>query len=599
LLAAINPDRLRLFITFSSIIARTGLPGEAHYGLANEWLTRLTERWQTAHPHCRCLAVEWSVWSGVGMGARLGIVDELARRGITPIPVEKGLTALCRLLTRNSANVAAVVMGRLRDMPTLKVEKPELPFLRFLEKPRVYYPKIELIVDAELSTTTDPYLDDHIFRGERLLPAVMGMEAMAQVFMALTETNEPPVFEQVRFERPVVVRDGVVHTIRVAALVRTPGCVEIALRSSETGFQLDHFRAVCRVAKAPLDQASRTVERGTIDLDPHHDLYGRVLFHTGRFQRLHEYRTLKATECAAEIMPDGTTNWFGRYLPGGLVLGDPGARDAAIHAVQACVPQITLLPIGVEKITGSLDGPAGALIVHAVERERLANGFVYDVELTDTEGNVRERWEKLQLRAITGTDFNGPWPEGLLTPYVERCLLDLIPDADVSITFERDPVSSHRDRSTRAIESALGVSGIIRRADGKPEARDGRNVSASHCGDLTLAVTGRSTVGCDLELVAIRPPEIWCDMLGVERFKLAEVISRETQETLDVAATRVWTSVECLKKAGAGVNAPIVFVSAAPNGWILLASGALKIVSGVVQRDGGKEDLAIALLTGN
>ena len=259
LLAAINPDRLRLFITFSSIIARTGLPGEAHYGLANEWLTRLTEHWQIAHPHCRCLAIEWSVWSGVGMGARLGTVDELARRGITPIPVEKGLDALRRLLCRKSADVSAVVMGRLRDMPTLKVERPELPFLRFLEKPRVYYPRIELVVDAELSTATDPYLDDHIFRGERLLPAVMGMEAMAQVFMALTETNAPPVFEQVRFERPVVVGDGAATTIRVAALVRAPGCVEVVLRSSETGFQVDHFRAVCRVGDAPSEPERRTI----------------------------------------------------------------------------------------------------------------------------------------------------------------------------------------------------------------------------------------------------------------------------------------------------------------------------------------------------
>ena len=185
LLAAINPDRLRLFITFSSIIARTGLPGEAHYGLANEWLTRLTEQWQATHPHCRCLAIEWSVWSGVGMGARLGTVEELAHSGITPIPIAKGLDSLRRLLCRKSAKLSAVVMGRLRDLPTLKIERPELPFLRFLEKPRVYYPGIELVVDAELSTTTDPYLDDHIFRGERLLPAVMGMEAMAQVFMAL------------------------------------------------------------------------------------------------------------------------------------------------------------------------------------------------------------------------------------------------------------------------------------------------------------------------------------------------------------------------------------------------------------------------------
>ncbi len=598
LLTAVNPGRLRLFITFSSIIARTGLPGEAHYGLANEWLTRLTEQWQTTHPHCRCIAIEWSVWSGVGMGARLGTVDQLAHSGITPIPVEKGLAALRRLLCRKSANVAAVVMGRLRDMPTLKVERPELPFRRFLEKPRVYYPKVELVVDAELSTATDPYLDDHVFRGERLLPAVMGMEAMAQVFMALTETNEPPAFEQVKFERPVVVRDGATNTIRVAALVRAPGCVDVVLRSSETGFQVDHFRAVCRMGGAPPEPAHRTIDAGKHILDPEHDLYGRVLFHSGRFQRLREYRTLKSTECSAEIMPDGTTSWFGRYLPGGLMLGDPGARDAAIHAIQACVPQITLLPVGVERITGNLSAPTCELIVRAEERERFANGFIYDLELTDAEGRVRERWERLQLRTISGTEFNGPWPEGLLTPYVERCLPELIPGANVSVAFERDQTLDRRDRSTRALERALGAGCVIRRADGKPEACDGRGVSASHCGDLTMAVTGHSPVGCDLELVVTRPPEIWSGMLGVERFKLAEIISRETEESLDAAATRVWTSVECLKKAGAGISAPLVFADVALNGWTLFTSGELKIASCVIKRAGEKEELAIALLTG-
>ena len=34
------------------------------------------------------------------------------------------------------------------------------------------------------------------------------------------------------------------------------------------------------------------------------------------------------------------------------------------------------------------------------------------------------------------------------------------------------------------------------------------------------------------------------------------------------------------------------------NGWVLLASGDLKIASGVIRTDGMKEDLAIALLTG-
>ena len=113
-----------------------------------------------------------------------------------------------------------------------------------------------------------------------------------------------------------------------------------------------------------------------------------------------------------------------------------------------------------------------------------------------------------------------------------------------------------------------------------------------------MAVAGRAPVSCDLELVVTRPSEIWCDILGDERFKLAEVISREAQESLDKAATRVWTSIECLKKAGAGNAAPLVFAGVAANGWILLASGELKIVSCVVRREGEKEDTAIALLTG-
>jgi enediyne polyketide synthase len=406
----------------------------------------------------------------------------------------------------------------------------------------------------------------------------------------------------------VVVGESAANTIRVAALTRASGCVDVVLRSSETGFQVDHFRAVCRAGRTlsePVDQrfAAETIEIDTrVVIDPEHDLYGTVLFHRGRFRRLREYRTLRSTECSAEIMPDGAVKWFARYLPGRLVLGDPGARDAAIHAVQACVPQIALLPVGVEKISGSLNGQAGALFVRAREIEHFPNGFIYDVELTDAGGHVRERWERLHLRAISGTDFNGPWPDGLLTPYVERGLLELVPGADLSIAFERGQAvvqeSARRDRSTRAIERALGASGIIRRANGKPEACNGRGVSASHSGNLTMAVAGPCPVGCDLELVVNRSPGIWGDMLGVDRFKLAEIITRETQETLDMAATRVWTSVECLKKAGAGMAAPLVFDGAAPNGWIRLASGKLKIASCIVKTESAQEDLAIALLTG-
>ena len=126
--------------------------------------------------------------------------------------------------------------------------EPELPLRRFLERKRVFYPGVELVVDAELSLRADPYLADHVVQKQPLLPAVLGLEAMAQAAMALAGSTDMPVFENVEFPRPVAVSDEAALTIRLAALRRENGCIEVCLRSEETDFQVDHFRAICRFA---------------------------------------------------------------------------------------------------------------------------------------------------------------------------------------------------------------------------------------------------------------------------------------------------------------------------------------------------------------
>ena len=326
-LAAIDPARLRLFVTFGSIIGRAGLQGEADYAVANEWLTQLTEDFQAAHPQCRCLAAEWSVWSGVGMGARLGRIESLRQQGITPISPEAGVEMLEQLLRQPLPATAVVITGRLGELPTLTLDKPDLPFLRFLEQPRVFYPGIELIVDSVLSTDTDPYVDEHVYHGERLFPAVMGLEAMAQAAMALTGSKTPPCFDNVEWSRPVVVPGSGKTTIRLAALVRGPGVVEVALRCEATGFQADHFRATCRfengvelLGRTAPERAPQQVPSAHLALDPARDLYDRMLFHTGRFRRVANYRVLRARECVVQLEPVLGANWFGRYLPQDRVL---------------------------------------------------------------------------------------------------------------------------------------------------------------------------------------------------------------------------------------------------------------------------------------
>jgi enediyne polyketide synthase len=609
LLAAVNPERLRLFVVFGSLIARTGMRGEADYALANEWLTRLTERVQAEHPACRCLALEWSIWSGVGMGERLGRVDALMREGITPITPETGIAMLQRLLAQPLPAVAVVVTGRWGEAPTLRMAQQDLPFLRFLEQPQVYYPGIELVVDAVISVETDPYLQDHVYQGECLLPAVIGLEAMAQAAMALVGSPMPPVFEAVRFSRPVVVLSEVPVTIRVAALRRESGQVEIALRSAETAFQVDHFRATCRfgmwhaACRKPStdsqDAESIGEEITSGWIDPARDLYGKLLFQSGRFRRLRGYRRLRATECVAEVAPGSLTDWFGRYLPAQLVLGDPAARDTAIHAIQACIPHATLLPIGVDRFVPGTGQTPGTWYVHAWERAREGSTFTYDLEVLEANGDVREQWEGLRLRLVNPTASQSAWVEPLLGPYIERRVKELIPGAMVAVVVERSSSAERRVRSTRGIQWALGkAASVQRRPDGKPEVGDEIKVevSAAHADDLTLTVAGPGPLSCDVEPVESPETSAWRDLLDPDRFALASIVAREAKEDLATAATRVWTAGECLKKAGEMLSTPLRLGSLAADGWVLLVTGRLIISTCVARVRGVENRLVLAVL---
>ncbi len=335
-----------------------------------------------------------------------------------------------------------------------------------------------------------------------------------------------------------------------------------------------------------------------VALDPEQDLYGGLLFHEGRFRRVRGYRMLRATACVAEVAPAGDVSWFSRYLPADLVLGDPGARDAAIHAIQACIPHATLIPAGIDRLLPGVAPSSKPSFVHARERSRDGDTFVYDVAVTDAEGRVLEQWEGLRLHLV-GQRFNPKaWPASLLGPYLERRIQELISEADVSVAVLQDATVARRTRSDRAMQQALGVEvPIERRSNGKPEAADAGSVSAAHAGDLTLAVSGAGPLGCDVEPVAARPEAMWRDLLGPERYDLARLIARETEDDLDTAATRVWTALECLKKAGLGPRAPLVLLSSTQDGWVLLASGPLTLATLVVSIRHAQSPLAIATLT--
>ena len=435
----------------------------------------------------------------------------------------------------------------------------------------------------------------------RLFPAVMGLEAMAQAAIALTGATRAPVFEDVRFERPIAI-PAAGTTLRVAALVRAPGIVDVALRCQETGFEVDHFRATCRtdpdafvpVTSPEVNAVTSSAHDERLPLDPD-ELYGDLLFHRGRFRRLGGYRRLRATSCVAEIVPDGHTEWFGRYLPASLVLGDPAARDSAIHAVQACIPHATILPIAVDRVWLDAVPATEPRAVTAREIAREGMKLRYDIEVRDSMGTLRERWEGLRLQIVGDAPHSGPWPAPLLGPYVERRVAELLSSGNTRVALLDSNGSSRQERSDAAIRSALDIAVVIRRRpDGKPEVDVG-SVSTAHAGSITLAISGGGPLGCDLEAIAERAPSEWRSLLGEERWSLATRLARQAGEDIHVAATRVWSAIECAKKAGVPVE-PLRLGATAPADWVVLEAGRLAVATLAVGIRGLEGPVVLAIL---
>ncbi|MEX2627031.1 MAG: SDR family NAD(P)-dependent oxidoreductase, partial [Ilumatobacteraceae bacterium] len=578
LLAATSGSPVRSVVTFSSIIARLGFEGEAHYALANEWMEHELDRHCADRPACRGLNVEWSVWSSTGMGQRLGVLNALAQRGVSAIPVDEGVAMLERLIGCDEAPRSVVVASRFGRPPTVHFEpRPDMPLLRFVERTVVDYPGVELVVDVDVSTDTDPYLLDHRIGDVPVLPGVFALEAAAQVAAQLTGRAEVAGFEDVAFLAPVTVPATGSARLRIAALHDETGRVRVTIRSSTTDLAVDHARITVRPSPAadaavplPADGAVRALPDTHVGAN---DLYGSLLFHGPTFQRVLGYPELRARRCTATIAA-ADRQWFAPYLPRELLLGDPAARDAYIHALQACVPHRRVLPVAVERIDLLGEPTAASRTIHAVEREESDDGFVYDLDVADASGRTVERWRGLHLRAIE--ELPPPaWPSPAVGPFLERA----VPRSDAAgptihclPTTGRSGLVAAGQPAAAAAGRSTGSLAPYRRPDGRPELTDpDLSISVAHAGAGTLVVTDRGRVGCDVEPVQRRSDAIWRGMLG-DRMPVARALMAAAGLTLDEAATTVWAVGEASVKAGRAPDEVLGLEDSSP-GVIVFGAG--------------------------
>ena len=370
----------------------------------------------------------------------------------------------------------------------------------FVDEPKIHFPGVELVVETELSRGRDPYLDDHIVNGHALLPAVLGLEAMAQVAAALTPPGTGTAIRAVSFDRPLYVTNAT--RIRIATLRVDAATTEVFLSAEDDGFSTPYMRATFGAPGQELTNPSGAVA-GSGPKVPAGALYGPLFFNGGRFRRIHHFELATSRRILAQLSPAPETRWFGAYEPPDLVLWDPGATDAALHALQVTIPHRRVLPVSVERIeVDAMAGPAAT--VSAIERAVQGNMYHFDLAITDTEGRVAQRWTNATFRAVDDTVIDDVLAAApmLAACYLERVARDSLGDDTIAVSVDCEPSGTRQSRRD-AVIAQLGLDGLIdRRADGRPVRVDGEgSVSVAYGHHVAIAMTARDLVGCDIELV--------------------------------------------------------------------------------------------------
>jgi enediyne polyketide synthase len=654
LVSAVTARRLRLIITFGSVVGRYGLANEGLLALASDSLAEQTLRIADGIPRCRGMHVDWPAWSGSGLGQRDSLAQGLAQSGATAIPVTEGARMLLKALGTPGLPARVAVHGRVgvpgppaiaaaaagqggHEGQTGQAAKPETAKLwrgRFLEHVRVHYPGVELVCDARLTLRTDPYLSDHRVDGIPVLPAAMALEAMAEVVAALV--GQPMRrLTAVSMNAPVVVPAGPedAHAvIRICAL-RDGASVTAVLRCAESGFATDHFRATFHSAEAARTlAATRVAHLPELDEMPASDsgivdgteLYEAICFQSGRFRRAALLPEVTSRSCRALVRGGDAAPWFG-YLDGvseaSLILGSPGLADATWHVMQACVPHRRLLPAGCDAVTFSGRVADGAVEIRAIQTgtagvrglavpeqrsatsgARQAPEYVWDVEAVDAGGRPLVTWRGLRLADAGSLRRDAPWPPSLLSVYLERSAvaLGLNPELRVAIHGRQpdgaDPAEGARQPDADA--AAVVVPQPSPSPDRPPGAVPGTRTAhgSGHLQGLVLSVRAPGALACGWEPViagSASGPEPGPGLVDIE-----DQLRSGWEEPTTIFGARLRAIAACLAMAGASAASPVVTKPAADGGWLLLRVAGASLACTVVEISGVPCPVAIAIMTG-
>jgi enediyne polyketide synthase len=617
LLTAIGAGRLKFCVALGSVIGSVGMAGNGGYALANEAMALALKELKNKRPSMHIACPAYGVWSEVGMGAKLNVLEALERQNIQAISIGEGTSWFLECCAQPDIPIPLVVTAPMQGLPTWRQARGGAmeSGLPFMDDPVVYEPGVALISRSPLNPERTSWLNDHSFRGTLLLPTVQALTAMGIGARLLAGGGRVARFLDLKIAHPIVATHHGDTFIELD--VRATDTHEWIARVGMPGnaFGDPAFSARCQLGglepdtRESLAVDARIGNWQAIPAEAGKHLYDAILFQGRVFQRI---ETLEALDLSDNIHRCGRFKVRRERSEPEAPVPDPFFLDAMLQCIQVLVPNDQCLPIGIDEVILHASAwDAGTAVVEAQIIEKTATGYVTRVQAWNAADGALVAQYQGYRAGIVESYPRRPDAHALFDPLSsdQNALAHWLAEHPGAATLNVvlgaiDADSQEMRRATAAVQIArqLGISAsdLTWRADSSVmlATRPQEGVSIAHDAARLLTVCGTGRIGCDLQRIGCG--RLWGELLPLSRSPLWRSLANVIKDS-DQAGAMVWAIHEALFKAGTA-DAEVTFVGIQNGdpkfqltGGGLIAVGILNLIlSGpsaiaLVQLDGEPE----------
>jgi acyl transferase domain-containing protein/3-hydroxymyristoyl/3-hydroxydecanoyl-(acyl carrier protein) dehydratase len=441
LVELLRDDPLEWFLGFGSTSGRFGGMGQADYSMASDMLCKLCAAVRVKRPEVAAVGLHWPPWADVGMAARPESKIALQASNLAFMPPLEGAAHVLDELLTHAAESELLFLDKpdLIDTDgTMPAAADKAEYLRrdtlvqsaaVIDTIHELHAGQSLLAMAQFDPRIEPFLLEHRHQGVPILPAVVGMESMAEAAFILTADGRKvvglrnmTVHQGMRFhtDRPqraqVAVQqtgDGIACALQADFCDRQGRLVEANRLQMNATLELAANYAPLPKAELGPQPASWTTHKYVVDWRTMKFPEEARVYHGYPFQALKDYALVENGLWARLVVPEpqviaGDRNAAGWQLPSAII--DAGLLGSDLLVWNQL--HVADLPHGFDHIRIARPlVPGEALTLRVWLRGRTDRMIRADFVMVDATGNTVIQVDGYEMVEVkTGTSGSEPTP---------------------------------------------------------------------------------------------------------------------------------------------------------------------------------------------